>query len=562
MLHWKARTPARPSQPRARLGAPGKSQTVCQRRAAAPGMPLPPGLALPAHSSSPAGRPRAGSSRPARKTALPGPAARGSRESPATPPGSCHRGPPGVWPWTVQVPARRATPPPRPRARPAPSAPIGPAEPGPQPEVGALSPGPHSIPPPLPAGLRRLPPPPPQPGPDSSPATSSGRFPKLNPFLCQLRAAPPRRQLSSPNFGARRPARRPGGDGGREGPAATSRRGAAAGPADGEDVGFTPRARSADAPRHGVRARHTPPPNPGAHRDTPTSPRSATAATAGGTAAGGGAAKETCHSRRGPARPGPAPAPRRPSPRAPPPPPPPPLLQGPAKFLTCSRRRGRESERAGAAAAAAEAGERGAGQASAEKPPPKQLQAPRSRRCPPRPPSAPAARWLRARVWSRGTFCLGAGERPPPQGSPPPAFPTRASHSSSRLSPLARTPPLRRPLASQSAGGRAAAAPIGLGGGPPPRPMGEGRRCGGGAGVGGGTGGGAAWCGARPLRWAGAGRGRDARPHAREGAPAGPAHSGRLLRAPAPTRARLWVGGAAEVRIQAALRPRPWPAPG
>ncbi|XDB56344.1 hypothetical protein ABFV05_009960 [Capra hircus] len=145
---------------------------------------------------------------------------------------------------------------------------------------------------------------PPTPSPDSSPATSSGRFPKLNPFLCQLRAAPPRRQLSSPNFGARGPARRPGRDEGKEGAAATSRRGAAAGPADGEDVGFTQRARSADAPPHGVRARHTPPPTPGP-TGTPPSPRSATAATAGGTAAGGGAAKETCHSRRGPAQPGP-----------------------------------------------------------------------------------------------------------------------------------------------------------------------------------------------------------------------------------------------------------------
>ena len=192
MLHWKARTPARPPQPRARLGAPGKSQTVCQRRAAAPGMPLPPGLALPAHSSSPAGRPRAGSSRPARKTALPGPAARGSRESLATPPGSCHRGPPGVWPWTVQVPARRATPPPRPRARPAPSVPIGPAEPGPQPEVGALSPGPHSIPPPLPAGLRRLPPPPPPPSPARTPARQ--RHPAASRSLTPSSAscAPPR----------------------------------------------------------------------------------------------------------------------------------------------------------------------------------------------------------------------------------------------------------------------------------------------------------------------------------------------------------------------------------
>ncbi|XP_043738732.1 collagen alpha-1(I) chain-like [Cervus elaphus] len=393
------------------------------------------------------------------------------------------------------------------------------------------------------------------PNPDSSPATSSGRFPKLNPFLRQLRAAPPRRQLSSPNFAARGPARRPGGDGGWEGAAATSRRGAAAGPADGEDVGSTPRAHSVDAPRHGVRVRHTPHPHPGAHRDHPP-PGSATAATAGGTAAGGGAAKETCHSRRGPARPGPAPAPRRPA-RAPP-------LQGPAKFLTCSRRRGRESERAGAAAAAAaEPGDRGAGQASAEKPPPKQLQAPRSRRCPPRPPSALAASWLRARVWSRGTFCLGAGERPPPQGSPPPAFPTRASHSSSRLSPLARTPPLRWPLASQSAGGRAAAAPIGQEGGPPPRPMGEGRSCGAPRGRGRGEGRGRAVRRSAPTRGrGGAGRGRDARPHAREGAPAGPAHSGRRPRARAPTRARLWAGGAAEVRIQEVLRPRPWPALG
>ncbi|XP_061291559.1 basic proline-rich protein-like [Bos javanicus] len=576
-------------------GSPRLPRCCTGKRVPQPALPSPERGWVPRARARPcasAGRPRQGCRflrawhcrpihRPRPGALAPGPRGQpGKRRSPAPPPGGAGSRLPPLR--EVAIAARRASGPGRSRSPhggpphlrgpgPAPPRPVGADRPrgaGAAARSGRAQPRPPFNPAPSP---RRPPPPsattaPPQPGPDSSPATSSGRFPKLNPFLCQLRAAPPRRQLSSPNFGARRPARRPGGDGGREGAAATSRRGAAAGPADGEDVGFTSRARSADAPRHGVRARHTPPPNPGAHRDTPTSPRSATAATAGGTAAGGGAAKETCHSRRGSARPGPA-RPRRPdgparAPPPPPPPPPPPLLQGPAKFLTCSRRRGRESKRAGAAAAAAEAGERGAGQASAEKLPPKQLQAPRSRRCPPRPPSAPAARWLRARVWSRGTFCLGAGERPPPQGSPPPAFPTRASHSSSRLSPLARTPPLRRPLASQSAGGRAAAAPIGLGGGPPPRPMGEGRRCGGGAGVGGGTGGGAAWCGALPLRWAGAGRGRDARPHAREGAPAGPAHSGRLLRAPAPTRARLWADGAAEVRIQAALRPRPWPAPG
>lgn len=118
-------------------------------------------------------------------------------------------------------------------------------------------------------------------------------------------------------------------------------------------------------------------------------------------------------------------------------PPPPPRLQGPAKFLTCSGRCERESERARAAAAAAAAEPRERSRPSLRREAtPEQLHTPRPRRRPPRPPSAPAARWLRARVWSRGTFCLGAGERPPPPGSPPPAFPTRTSHSSSRLFPL------------------------------------------------------------------------------------------------------------------------------
>lgn len=129
--------------------------------------------------------------------------------------------------------------------------------------------------------------------------------------------------------------------------------------------------------------------------------------------------------------------------------------------------------RAEAAVAAAEPGERSR-PSLYRKRAPEQLQAPRPRRRPPRPPSAPAASWLRARVWSRGTFCLRAGERPPPLGSPPPAFPTRASHSSGRLSPLARAPPLRRPLASQS---QVAAATIGRRGGSSPWPMGEGRSC-------------------------------------------------------------------------------------
>jgi hypothetical protein len=116
--------------------------------------------------------------------------------------------------------------------------------------------------------------------------------------------------------------------------------------------------------------------------------------------------------------------------RAPPPPPP---LQGPAKFLTCSGRRERESERARAAAAAAAEPQEGSRPSLHREAAPEQLHTLRPWRRPPRPPSAPAARWLRARVWSRGTFCLGAGERPPPPGSPPPAFPTRTSHSSSCL---------------------------------------------------------------------------------------------------------------------------------
>lgn len=160
--------------------------------------------------------------------------------------------------------------------------------------------------------------------------------------------------------------------------------------------------------------------------------------------------------------------------RAPPPPPP---LQGPAKFLTCSGRRERESERARAAAAAAEPRERSRPSLHREAAP-EQLHTPRPRRRPPRPPSAPAARWLRARVWSRGTFCLGAGERPPPPGSPPPAFPTRTSHSSSCLSPLVPWPPFCRLLANQIAEGSAAAATIGQKGGSTSQPMRERRSCG------------------------------------------------------------------------------------
>lgn len=191
----------------------------------------------------------------------------------------------------------------------------------------------------------------------------------------------------------------------------------------------------------------------------------------------------------------PAPAPRRPGPRAVA------AAAGPSQVSYLQPEK-REGEREGRSrVAAAEPGERSR-PSLRRKATPEQLQTPRPRRRPPRPPSAPAASWLRARVWSRGTFCLGAGERPPPPGSPPPAFPTRASHSSGRLSPLARAPPLRRELANQSAGGQVAAAVIGQRGGSPPGPMGEGRSCGE---PGGRSRGGAGLRGARPPRGGGTG---------------------------------------------------------
>ncbi|XP_036899006.1 5E5 antigen-like [Sturnira hondurensis] len=236
--------------------------------------------------------------------------------------------------------------------------------------------------------------------PDSSPATSSGRFPKLNSFLRQLCAALPRQQLSLPNFGALGPARRLGG----EGWISTSHRWAAPSFPDSEGSGIHTAGSARPTPVHGVRA--------GKRLRGPTQARGSAAAATAGRAAGGGAAKETCHSRRGwvPRPDGPGPTPRLP-------------IQGPTKFLTCRRRSGRECVRIGDAVAAAEPVKRSRPSLRREDAL-EYLQAPRPRRRPPRLPSTPAVSWLRARVWSRGTFCLGAGERPPPPGSPPPAFPT------------------------------------------------------------------------------------------------------------------------------------------
>lgn len=211
--------------------------------------------------------PRAGSPRAWVRAARPGkrrprPHRQGEQGDASSTSGSCHRG------RRASGPGPSRSPHGVPRSPKSPARPVGAARTPPRPRVAAcsqaLSPGggPHSIPPPPPG---RPPPPsarPPTPSsPDSSPATSSGRFPKLNPFLRQLWAAPPRRQLSSPNFGARQPARRPGGEGG----VATSRSGAAAGPADGEGRGV----HTADAfgrrPCTGFGSAHAPPqacPNP------------------------------------------------------------------------------------------------------------------------------------------------------------------------------------------------------------------------------------------------------------------------------------------------------------
>lgn len=267
---------------------------------------------------------------------------------------------------------------------------------------------------PRPRPAHRLPPP--QPPPARTPARQRHPVASRNLTPSSASCAPPRPAANFLSPTSER-AGRPDGPAEREG---SPRR--AAGPSQllAGRPGDPPRgARSADAP---ARAR------PGTRSSVPPEGAAATARAGGPAPPGEGPPRRRVT--RGAARPA-----RRPDgpARAPPPPPP---LQGPAKFLTCSGRRERESERARAAAAASEPRERSRPSLHREAAP-KQLHKPRPQRRPPRPPSAPAARWLRARVWSRGTFCLGAGERPPPPGSPPPAFPTRASHSSSCLSSLA-----------------------------------------------------------------------------------------------------------------------------
>lgn len=448
-----------------------------------------------------------GFAQPGRGKGAPGPTARGSRE---TPPALREVATAAAGRPDLDRPGPRTASPAALSPLPAPSGPPGPRRaPGSQPAAKRSHPAgaPIQSRPLPPAGLRRLPPAPPPP-PARTPARQRHPAASRNLTPSFASCGPPRPAANFLHPTSVR-ASRPDGPAGKEG---WPRR--AAGPPQvqptARGVGSTLRTRSADAPARGS-VQHTPPP-PGLSQ-----PRGSTAIATAGGAAGGGAAKETCHSRRG----RPRPQPRRPDgparePQL--------LLQGRAKFLTCSGRRGRESERAGAAAAAAAAAKPGKRRRLSlrRKAASEQLQAPRPRRRPPRLPSAPAARWLRARVWSRGTFCLGAGERPPPPGSPPPAFPTRASHSSSRLSPLVRAPPLCLSLASQNAGSRDAAAAIGRRGGSPPRPMGEGRSCGESRGRGHG---GAEPSGATlgPAR----GRGGAGTPSQKgEGAPAGPAHSG------------------------------------
>lgn len=295
-----------------------------------------------------------GSARPGRENGAPGPAARGSRASALTP-GSCHRGSPAVR--TPDGPTPAGVP-----CIPAAQAQL----------VGGCPPS-RSVPEPLPTGERARPPGPPfnpallpplapgwPPPPSARPLPTPGRTParqrhpaasrNLTPSFASC--APPRPAANFLRPTSER-AGRPDGPAEREG---SPRR--AAGPPgrylpNSERRGGHIAGLARPTPLHRVRL-GTRPPGPYATRG------SAAASTAGSARRrrGRGCQGDVSLAAR------PAPAPQRPA-RKPPPRP----LQGPAKFLTCSRRRVRESERAGAAAAAANR-KRAAGRASAEKPPP------------------------------------------------------------------------------------------------------------------------------------------------------------------------------------------------
>lgn len=284
-----------------------------------------------------------------------GPAARGSKEQPP----ALRE----VAPAAARVSRHQTAPDPRrstpaaPRPRPIPSGATQPPEapPGRSPQAGVLSPrAPIQSRPPLPrpasAAFRLSPPP----APARTPAGQRHPAASRNLTPSSASCAPPRptANFSLPNFGARGPARRPGGEGD------TSRSGAAAGPPDGEGPGSTPRGALGRRPCTGfgrelaTGAR----PDPEGQR-----PRRRRAALPG---EGPPRRRVTC----GAARPGSDGPARAPSPI--------PLQQGPAKFLTCSRRRGRKSERAGAAVAAAEPRE-GSRPSLLREAAPEQLQTPR-----------------------------------------------------------------------------------------------------------------------------------------------------------------------------------------
>ncbi|CAI9154046.1 unnamed protein product [Rangifer tarandus platyrhynchus] len=522
-------------------------------------MRLPPGLALPAHSSSPARHPRAGSARPARKTAPPAP-----------PPGGAESRLPPLR--EVATAARRASGtgrsrpphgrPPPPTVAPGPPRPVGTdrsRRAGAAARSGRSQPRPPFNPAPSP---RRPPPPsapPPHPSPDSSPATSSGRFPKLNPFLRQLRAAPPRRQLSSPNFAARGPARRPGGDGGREG---------------GSGGHVAPRSRGRSRRRRG-RGVHTAgalgrrPPAWGsgpAHASPP--PRGPPGPPLPAKVRDRGDGGRHCRRGRGrqgdvslPARPGPArPGPGAPTarPRA--------AAAGPGQVSYLQpetreeeregrsrsrRRRGTGRERSRPSLRQEAAPQAAAGASIPTLPAPSAVRSGRSLAA-----CARVESWhFLPRSWRTAPSAGITASCLPHPGQPfiEPPFPI-GSHPATPLA--AGQSERRRPSRGGAhwAGRRASASANG-----------RGEELRGAAGAGPGRGAGPRGAALGPYAGAergGAGRGRYARPHAREGAPAGPAHSGLLPCARAPTRARLWAGGAAEVRIQEVLRPCPWPARG
>ncbi|KAL4681564.1 hypothetical protein H8959_007041 [Pygathrix nigripes] len=450
----------------------GGRQAGCQRAWPARRCPLPPGAGTagpfivaaggagraPDALVPPPGALEPGSAPPSRGNGGPGPATRGSREPPpalrevatAAARRPCHGQTPGPGAASPAAPARPVGGRPSSAKRQRAAARDRRARPA----------GPHSIPPssPRPASAAFRPHPHPS-GPDSSPATSSGCFPKLNPFLRQLCAAPPRRQLFSPNFGARWTDRRPCREGERQGGVATSRPPAAAGPPTARAAGSTPLGVPCLRPCTAL-SRH---PRPESDPD-PDGARPRRRA-AGGPGEGPPRRRVT----RGAERP--APAPRRPGPRA--------AAAGPGQ-VSYLQPETREGEREGRSRRLRRR-RRGAGREEPAEPPPRNRPRAAVDAATLKPPAPSAVRPGRslaacARVES-WHFLPRSWRTAPSAGIAASCLPHPGQPFIEPPLPIGPHPATLSVAASQDADGRAAAAAIGQRGGSPPRPMGEGRSC-------------------------------------------------------------------------------------